>query len=39
MTGVEYLESYCKLILHGYTHDEAKDILEEIKEKMEDDKN
>lgn len=37
MTGQEYLYSYCQLILHGYSHDEAKEIIEEIKEKMKQD--
>lgn len=34
LTGAEYLYCYCQLTLHGYTHQEAQDIIEEIKSKL-----
>jgi hypothetical protein len=37
MTGKEYLWTYCQLKLHGYSHEEAEKIIEEIKEKMKED--
>jgi ribosomal silencing factor RsfS len=38
MTPAEHLWAYCQLILHGYSSKEAKEIMEEIKEKMKSDK-
>jgi hypothetical protein len=38
MTGKEHLYAYYQLILHGCTPEEAPDIIEEIKVKMENDK-
>jgi hypothetical protein len=35
VTGREYLQGYFALIADGYTHDEAKEILENIKNEME----
>ena len=35
MTGAEYLYWYCMLRLHGYTHEEAEQIIEEVKQKAE----
>ncbi|TCP32164.1 hypothetical protein EV207_101142 [Scopulibacillus darangshiensis] len=35
MTLTEHLYAYCQLIAHGYSVDEAKEIIEEIKRKME----
>lgn len=37
MTPKEYLYCYFQLRLYGYTHEEAKKIIEEIKEKMKND--
>ena len=34
MTSEEYLHAYCQLILYGYSREEAKKIMESIKEKM-----
>ncbi|MDN4492514.1 hypothetical protein [Ureibacillus aquaedulcis] len=34
MTSEEYLYAYCQLILKGYSREEAKKIMEAIKEKM-----
>lgn len=34
MKPCEYLYAYGQLILHGYSHDEAEKIIDEIKEKM-----
>lgn len=39
MTAKEMLYAYCQLRLHGYTHEEAEKIIEEIKVKMKKDKN
>jgi len=37
MKPYEHLKAYCQLRLHGYTQEEADKIIEEIKEKMEED--
>ena len=34
MTGKEYFWGYLQLVMHGYSSNEAKEILEEIEEKM-----
>lgn len=35
MTSQEYLYAYCQLILHGYSHEEAEEIIQKIKRKYE----
>lgn len=34
MSPKEQLWSYCQLIVHGYSHEEANEIIEKIKRDM-----